>query len=130
MGDLSGWQGKPHGVLGRLFLYRDCGPPSRKGRAKAANGSYSAEYDAVFKFGCSKLRSGGAIIEFCKRISAGIGNPRTPHTILCRKDLLIIHKPHQTPMFKITRHLDIADPNAVVWSAKMRTTIVTKMALP
>jgi hypothetical protein len=150
MGDLPGWQGEPNGTVADLFLYGDGGPQSRESGTQAANGkklpqAYSSSpngpvvnddhvppphAEAVFEPGWS--RSGdpwGAIIKLCKRSSAVIGNSRTAHAILRRKNLLVIDELHQIALLKATKHLDVADPSAVVWPAKMGTAIATERAL-
>jgi hypothetical protein len=70
----------------------------------------------------------GAIIKFCKRSSAGIRESRPTHAIFHRRHLLVIDELHQIALLKVTKHLDVADPSAVVWPAKMGTAIATARA--
>jgi hypothetical protein len=77
-----------------------------------------------------KHRGGDAFgtIKFYKRSSSSIRDFRPTHAILHRKYLLVIDELNQIAMLKVTKHLDIADPKAILGPAQVGAAIATQRA--
>ena len=64
-----------------------------------------------------------------ERGSPGIRDPGPAHPILGRKHLLIINGLHQIALLEATKHLDVPDPHAIVWPAKVGKAVIVERAI-
>jgi hypothetical protein len=64
-----------------------------------------------------------------ERGSSGIRDAGPTHPILGRKHLLIINELHQIALLEATKHLDVPDPHAIAWPAKVGKAVIVERAI-